>query len=177
MNAMNNKKGLSEVVGVVIMIMLVIAAVAIVWTTVNVLIKKGIDTAESCSDISGKIELNGYYTCYYYNLLDTNPNYQRVRFSITRKDIDIDEVIVAISEGGATQSYTITTTAQTISGLEKDDGTTDNIVLPDKNAGLSYRATGYDDFPDMIEISPVINGKQCEVVDSINEIDDCALLV
>ncbi|MFQ5531208.1 MAG: hypothetical protein ACE5ES_01190 [Candidatus Nanoarchaeia archaeon] len=64
-------------------------------------------------------------------------------------------------------------------GCSWDASQQDTIVLPEKNGGLTYIFTESVGTPESIgiEIAPVISGKQCEVSDRINGIDNCLNLV
>jgi hypothetical protein len=90
--------------------------------------------------------------------------------------VDIDKVIVSISSAGTTNSYTLTNEEQTIEGLTPYPSGSGDVVLPDKNGGLTY-ITDIETKPDTIRITPVVGGKQCEVSDSLSEIDNCLSLV
>lgn len=168
-----NHKGLSGVITVVIMIALVMAAAVIVWGVVNTLIRGQMESAEACFGNYNKITLNGIYTCYEYISAD---NYY-VHFSLNIGDIEVDSVLVSVSAEGATNSYTLTNEDEvTIPGLANYGSTgfgTDLIILPSKNAGKTYIANGFTEKPDLIKIAPVINGQQCEISDTLSNIEIC----
>lgn len=164
-NQFLNKRGVSGVITVVILIGLVMATTVIVWTVVNSLVSDRLGDAEACFGNFEKVTLNNRYTCY-------NSSSSKTMFSINIGDIDVDGVVVSISSEGTTKGYTITDTNSTISGLTDYFGGA-SIIIPGKNSGLTYIATEYPNKPDSINIRPVINGKQCEVSDSIIEIDSC----
>ena len=167
---MKNHKAMSGVVTAVIMIGLVMVAAVIVWVVVRNIIQGRLEGVESCFGIYEKVTINSRYTCH------ENPNFQ---FSISIGDIDVNSVIVSISGAGATNSYTITNGNQTIANLANYGSTgfgTDQIKLPGENSGLTYVASGFTEKPDLIQIAPVIDSKQCEVSDSLSEIDDCSTL-
>lgn len=167
---LKNHRGLSEIVGVMILIVMAIFSAALVWVIVNNLISDQLDS-ESCAGNYGKITINGRYTCY-----DSSSN--NLQFSIGVGDIDVDSVLISISETGATNSYTLTNVDQTIIGLVPYPSGSGQVKLPAKNAGLTYISTGpYSTKPDEIKISPMIGGKQCDVSDSLSDIDDCSILI
>jgi flagellin-like protein len=163
-----NNKGLSGVVATVILIAIVIAAVAIVWGVVTNLVSERLEEAGSCFNIFGKVNLENAYTCW-------NGDDNEFQFSINIADLEVDSIIVSILGEGQTKSYEITNTAQNIDGLKNYDDST-SIKLPGKNGGLTYIATGITSRPDSIRISPVVGGNQCEVADTIENIDSCSLL-
>ena len=167
------KKGLSGVVTSVILIALVMVATAIVWVFVRNLVEEKLEDSGNCMDIFGKVSLNNRYTCYNSSSSDT-------QFSISIGDINVDEVLISISEDGTTKSFKISNEEKEIVNLANYKSTgfgTDQIKLPGKNAGLTYVTNAFLNQPDLIEIAPIINGKQCGVSDSLSEIDNCLSLI
>ncbi|MCK9596056.1 hypothetical protein M0R19_02650 [Candidatus Pacearchaeota archaeon] len=160
----NNKKGLSDIVTTVILVALSMAAVVIVWVFINNLIKGQIKSTESCFGNFDKVKLNGQYTCY-----DIQNNIFRI--SLTVGNVQVDKVIISVSSASAVKSYEITNTAQAIDGLVLYSG--GDVILPGKNSGLTYNATGFPSNIDLIQIAPVISGTQCEISDTISEIEFC----
>ncbi|MCK4647832.1 hypothetical protein KAT24_02795 [Candidatus Pacearchaeota archaeon] len=164
-----NHKGLSGVITAIILIALVLAATVIVWGVVNNLIRKQMESSEACFGNYDKVTINGIYTC--YDSIDDT-----FQFSLNIGDIEVDKVIVSVSSEGSTNSYTLTNDAQPIPGLANYSSTgfgTDFIKLPGKNAGRTYIASGFTEKPDLIKIAPIIGGQQCEVSDTISNIEVC----
>jgi hypothetical protein len=166
---LHSKKGLSAIVITVILVALSMAAIVMVWAFVNNMIKKQISSSESCFGNAEKVTLNRQYTCYE----QTGSNY-KLRFSLSIGDVQVDRVIVSLSSAGTTKSYQITNLNQTIPNLVMYSGTNPtNVILPEKNAGLTYNVTGFTSKIDSIQIAPVIGETTCEVSDSLSEIDSC----
>jgi hypothetical protein len=166
------ERGLSTVIATVIMIVLVMAAIVMVWSAINNMIRNKTEGAQACFDVgfSEKVVINEDYTCY-------NSTDDMVQFSLSVADVDIDGVLVAISSAGNSKSYVITNTPQTITGLlNYPDGST-SIVLPSKNSGKTYLATGFSDEVDSIKIAPIVGDKQCEQSDEIHQIEDCMVFI
>jgi hypothetical protein len=171
-SANRDRKGLSTIVVTVILVALSMAAIVLVWSFVQNLIKKQISTSESCFGNSDKVTLNRQYTCY-----EKVGTAYKLRFSLAVGDVTVNKVIVSVSYGGNIKSYQITNTGQTITNLLMYSGTTPSIiVLPGKNAGLTYVGSGFDSKIDSVQIAPVIGETQCEASDSISEIVDCAFM-
>jgi len=167
------KKGLSTIVTTVILVALSMAAIVIVWLFVNNLVKSEIKNSESCYGNYDKVLINKQYTCYE----KIGANY-KLRFSLSIGDIQADKVIVSVSSGGNVNSYTITNTAQSIANLVMYSGSNPaNVILPGKNAGVTYNATGFSSKIDSVQIAPIIGGSLCEVSDTITQIGDCSLLI
>jgi len=164
----SNKKGISGVVATVILIALVLAVVAIVWGVVTNLVSEQLEEAGSCFEVFDKVSLNNQYTC--YNATATPKNFQ---FSINIGDADINEVVVMISAEGTTKSYSIADTPQDI-GLTFFHNKSNEVWLPGKNEGFTYVAD-FSSKPDSVQIAPVVNGKRCEISDSITNIGSCSL--
>ncbi len=156
------KKGLSAVITTLILIALVISAIAIVWVVVKNTIEENISSTESCFDVLGKIKINNKYTLY-------DPISNKLQFSINLKDIEVDNILILISGGGVTKSLIITNEEKIINGLTNYPDGSSGIKLPAKNEGLTYvyDMSNFSGKPDLIEISPIINGKQCEVCDAL----------
>lgn len=168
----SDKRALSTIVITVILIAISMAAIVLVWSFVSNMIKGQIKTSQSCFGNYDKIKLNGQYTCY----TEIDSTHSSLRFSLSIGDIDVEKVIVGVSSSnGVTKSYELTNTAQTIEGLSPyPSGTT--VILPNKNAGLTYETSSFEGSIDSISIAPVIGGTQCDVSDSIQQIGDCTLM-
>ncbi len=160
------KHGLSGIITAVIMIALVMAAAVIVWGVVNNLLKGQMESAEACFGNYNKVTINSIYTCY-----DSTDN--TFHFSLNIGDIEVDEVIVSVSSEGSTNSYTLNNTASTVSGLGPYPSGSGDVNLSSKNAGLTYIASGFTEKPDLIRIAPVIGEQQCEISDTVSNIELC----
>lgn len=167
---MKNKKGLSPVIASVLLVLLVFVIVAIVWTTYKGLVERNLQRTESCLDTFGKIEIVGEYTCY-------DSNTSQFQFSIERKDIEVDEIIISLNSIGGSKTFNLKNGTQTISGLRIYPEIW-QIKMPDKNSAITYvinLTTVSFQKPDEIKVIPVVKGEQCEEVDSLKEIDTCII--
>ena len=172
----SNKKGLSAVVVTLMLILLSIVAVGLVWTFVSNVLNKQISSSEACVGNVDKVKLEPHYTCWEPG---ANGNPSAVRVSLSLGDVDVDKVIISISSADKIQSYTITNTLSNVDGLKPvpySSGST-QVVLPLKNSGLTYNATGFSSEIDSIKIAPVIKGNQCDVSDTLTQIENCQLIV
>ena len=175
-----NRRGLSTIIITVILIALSMAAIVLVWGFVNNLIKKQIGSTESCFGNYDKVELNKQYTCY-ENL---GNNQYAIRFSLTIGSVNVTKVVVSISSASAVKSYELTNEIQRFTDMTDYPCVgqcwyADNldIKLPGKNSGLTYRIAGFNSVADLIQVAPIIGGEQCEVSDSISQIENCELLI
>ena len=166
-----NKKGVAPVVATVLLIALVMVIVVAVWAVVNNLVKGKLEESGACFGIFEKVSLNSRYTCYDSSL-------KEFWFSINIGDIDVDEVLVGISSEGSSVSFKISKTPSEIDNLVMYSTRESDIILPSKNAGLTYilniTSAGFSEAPDSISIAPVISSTQCSISDSMYQIDRCA---
>ncbi len=102
-----NKRGLSEVVGTVLIIGLTVAAGAIVWAVVNSLITDNLNEGQACFGVFDQVKLNNDYTCY-------NSSSNNLQFSIKVGDINITQIVVSVSFGGASESATLKNTTESL---------------------------------------------------------------
>lgn len=170
---MNQKKGLSGVITVLILITLVMAATGIIWTVINKIVKESLEEAEACFGNYEEVTINSEYTCY-NSIGEGNVN---VQFSINIGDIEIDELLISIATEDTSKTFKINNELQGIESLGPYPSDSGDVKLPGKNSGLTYIASGFSSEPVLIRIAPVINNNQCEVYDSLSEIVDCLLLV
>ena len=165
-----NNKGISEVIVTVIMVGLVLAAIAIVWGVVSSLIKGELQSSECLASL-GEINLNPRYTCY-----DTLATPDVFQFSLSIGDAEnIDKIIVSASGTGTTKKFELNLSGK-VDNLANFGSTqygNELISIPEKNEGKTYVTNFFTVKPDSIKIAPVINGRQCDVSDAINEIDNC----
>ena len=171
---MESKRGISGVIAMVIMVALVLAVIAIVWVVVNNLIEDEIESSESCFGIFDKVIIENSYTCY-------NDTGQEIQFSINIGDIDVDEILVRVSGAGTTKSFSLSSGVQeTFLKNYLNTSYGGGLVFPGKNAGRTYVLdmvlADLSGTPDLMEIAPIINEKQCGVSDTLSEFDDCELL-
>jgi hypothetical protein len=167
-------RGMSTIVVTIILIALSMAAIAIVWGVVNNMIKGQIKNTQSCMGKYDKVKINKQYTC--YNEVTGSLGAYTVRFSLGIDDVEIEKVVVGIITENGRKGYQITNIPQAISGLSMYPNGL-NIVLPGKNAGLSYQTTYvFHSKITLIQIAPVIEGVQCEISDSISQIENCNLM-
>jgi flagellin-like protein len=179
-NVIENKKGLSEVVTTVILIALVLVAAGLIWGVVRTMINKNIKSSESCFNIADKVSINGAYTCY-------NPGTNELNLSVSVGDLSIEGLVVSVSKGGTAKGIEIKEGVAVANVRNYDDPVltygTVGLKVPTKNSGRTYvtkvnslLGVGGNLPPKSIQISPIVNGEQCGVADSLTEISDCALL-
>ena len=99
---------------------------------------------ESLNKIFDSIEINSVGTCY-------DKNAEELRVSISVKDIEMEEMIIVVnSESG--------------SNVFPEE--------PEKNSGRTYTYV-FTEEPKSISVFPIINGHECNELDSLNNIPNC----
>ena len=170
---LKDKKGVSEVISVILIVALVMIMIGVVWVVVKNLVSDKLSETGSCFENFGKVTLNNRYTCY-------NSTSKELQFSINIGDANISEALLGVSSAGTSVSFKLNNTGSQIPNLVNYPNRTTNITLPKKNAGLTYllnmSAAGLS-VPDSISIAPKTGKDQCGISDSLEEIDDCLSLV
>ena len=166
-----NKRGLSELITTILMIAMVMGLAVVVWGVSRSLVNDKINQAQSCFGNFNQITISKQYTC-------INSTSTEVKTSLSVGDVTIDGILVSISGASGAKSFTINN-GSSFSYVKPYGGSYGNsLTLPTKNSALTYlinyNTIGILD-ADSITIAPVINGKQCDVSDSLSKIDSCLL--
>lgn len=166
-----NRKGLSGVITAVILIALTITLIGVIWSIVSKLVTEKIDESSSCFNLFDKITINDEFTCY-----DSSQG-GSIQLSLSLKDVEPDRILISVVSLGTSEQFFINSEPGTVANVQTYPGLEDTISLPSNNSGKSYlidlSGLGLGE-PDSIEIAPEINGNQCEVSDSLNEIVACS---
>lgn len=170
-NLKEDKAGLSTVIITLLLVVLSMIAVGVIWVFISNMVNSQIKESQSCFGNFEKIQINREYTCYE----EIDSTHYNLRFSLGIGDIDVDKVIVSVSSASATRSYELTNAPQLITDLLMYPSGSIDIILPGKNEGLTYNATGFTAKIDSIRITPIIDGSSCGVSDSVSEIANCDL--
>jgi len=168
-----NKKGISEIITTLIIIGLTLVATGIVWTVVNGMISERVKNSEACFGNLDKIILDKKFTCYD----DSDSLNKKARFTISIGNIEVDSVLVSITDGAQTKTFKLSNNLQQINGLTYFGGTSpQDVQLPPKNGGKNYQYSWDGDSPTSLQIAPTINGVQCETSDRLSGFDSCSTL-
>lgn len=162
------KKGLSAVVTTLVIIALSLVAVGIVWAFVSNFVNKQFEASTSCYEIYDKITINREYTCY-----EKIGEEYNVIFSLNVGDVDIESITVSISSEKENKIYKITNSIQTIEGLTMYPLEETQIILPDKKASGSYKATGFTGKIEKIKIAPTVGKNICDISDAVEKVGEC----
>ncbi|MBS3071116.1 hypothetical protein J4407_02340 [Candidatus Pacearchaeota archaeon] len=167
-----NKKGISEVIVSIIMIALVMGLIAIVWAFSTTFVKERLEVSGSCFGNYGEIQINKQYTCY-------DSSNDEVQVSVSVWNAEIDGVLVSVSGVSGSKSFEIKS-GSSYSYVKKLGGVYgESLNPPEKNSGVTYivdaGALSITD-ADIVKIAPIIEGNQCDVSDTADNIGDCSLL-
>jgi hypothetical protein len=164
---MKNKKGLSQIVSTVILILLTVAIVAGVWATIQNLVEGKLDKTGACYGLFEKINVNPKYTCY-------DPIESRMQVSISIGEVEIDSLLVSISFESSSKTFELTNKSQNIEYVTNYPGNDSGVSLPSKEGGKTYYVLGIEEIPNKVEIAPKVEGYQCDVSDSLSNIGICS---
>ena len=163
------KSGVSTVVATIILIALVMAITAIVWSVIQRMVEGELGGAKACFGNYEKVTINNQYTCY-------EKDDDELFISISVKDIEIDKIIVGVNSAMNSKVFEIPGKDVNVKTYESAYGYNEQLSAINENEGKTFVMKGVTEAPDKIEIIPVIDGTQCEVSDSVFEIDSCTSL-
>lgn len=162
---MKNKKGLSQVVGTLMMVLVAIALIAGLWGTISSFVNERVEGSQACYGIYDQLVLDSDYTCF-------NSTSNETYVSISRKDIDLDSILVSVAFGDDSIVFEVKEGNNKITDVTNYFDRNENITLPSKSGGRTYRISR-NSIPTSINIAPKINGKQCDSTDSLATITYC----
>ena len=172
-----NKRGLSEVISNLLIVMLTLVVIAGLWVFVNNFVLDKLGTAKKCSGVAGKIEF-GDSTCYTYNDVTNELN---LTIALNRKDLNMDGVLIAVKpSNGDTKSFKIMADGSSVYDYVKNLGDSgyNPLIIPQEDEGRSYIFNfGYlSPKPETIslELAPIIEKEYCTSVDMWNSVPACA---
>jgi len=168
----SEKRALSQVVEVLLLISFSILAFILVSNISLNLVHTQIDKSKICSGLRNNILIDQANTCY-------NTSSKEIQFGIVRKDINLDSLLVTISGAENSHSFTINETPSTSEELKPYNSTgssygTSPFSLPSKNSEKTYigNVTNVND-PYEIDINPSSEKESCGTMDSFLEINTC----
>ncbi len=156
-----SKKGMSEVISAVLLILITIAAIFIVSSFVLPFIKKNLQKGQSCLDVrdQAEIDVTSGYTCY------TNAN---TSVMIKRGNLEFKGFLVSFTKDGSGKTYEIVSGA-VLSGVKMFNQAT-TLALPKKNGAETYvfNTPGIE----RVEVAPILpDGTICQSVAA--EVPEC----
>ena len=169
---MNNKKGVSTIVTVVLLILVSITAVALIAAFVVPFIKGSLSESQECFSALGKVEVvQGDYTGYNSEKGET---YVRIKRGFS-EDIEVQSLAVVLAGGGKSKRYDITPRDAIAVGSpseivgewvnDTDSGFRNSLSLPAEGEENTYAFNVAGDLTevDSVQVSPVLaSDKICE---------------
>lgn len=156
---MQNKKGLSTVIAILIIIAITLIATTIVWGVAKSVIDERVEYSEACSlALLENLKIDTVYTCYREN---TASGIYNLDLYLNIGDVELEKVIVYITYNEETKTKELTT------NLEKNSGKKHIIDL------TSIFNPKDENKIDAVKIAPVIKGQQCAILDSFYQIPIC----
>lgn len=154
---MTSKRGMSEVVGTVLIIMLTIMAVALIAGFMIPMINKWMNESKECFEARDKISIElGKFT--YYN--DTNT---LVMIKRSSSEFKMKGILISLNLGdGSSESYKIYNYAS-LEGVKMYSGST-NLTIPDASEAKTYVFSVSSDF---VRIAPILENER--ICDEISE--------
>ena len=162
---MNNKKGVSAVIALMMLILFALLIAGIIWNVLNKTIDEELSEAKSCYDLLGKIVFNSEYICY-------DSSGEKMHISVEVGDIEIDGLFMVLSHEYSSDIFELTNNWEIIENLRNYNGTSETKV-PNKNSGLTYIASNVAEMPLSIGLTPVLNGNRC-AGDIFTNIERCS---
>ncbi len=169
--AITNKRGISDLVTTVLLVLITIVAVGILYASVMPLIKTNIEKTKQCNDVAMEVVTEGGYTCY----LDNGE--VEVQVSRGPSDVELYGIQIQLSGGGISKTFNIYN-GTTSNNIKLLDGNYDEeLELPGKNEALTYVIkSGLSDF-EKVAVAPILKiGKKeemCSILSSVS-LSECA---
>ena len=146
-----NKKGVSEVIGTVLIILIVIAAIAIITPIIINFVRQGLTKGTSCFAMVGKISVDSQgYAC---------SNETATYVTVALGDADISEIKVAIYKAGSSEPFILKKgNATNVKMLNNST----NLELPPKGGSRTYVFTCNEcKNAERASIIPRVKGEDC----------------
>ena len=162
---MNKKRGQSQIISTVLLILISIIAASLIIAAVIPFVKDKLSEGD-CLDVLGKITISNKYTCYNESALE----------NITLVQIHIDDIRDLIN------GFAIELGGSSSKSVKIVEGNPENIKMygegdfeiPNSTEERTYNISVISK-PDRIAVYPILtNNKLCSESDSITEVDYCA---
>lgn len=169
-----NKKGLSTIITTLILIALVLGVTGVAYGISTGFVQEQLTKAGKCFGVFNKMTINLEDTCY-----DTLN--EELQLSISIKELELKDIYIVLEDESSSTSFKLKDPSTP--AFVKEYGIAEYglfaLTIPDKNSGITYVTklniaglTG--EKPKLIQISPIIDGEQCNKADSLNEIPYCS---
>lgn len=163
-----NRKGLSQIVSTVLLILISMGLVIGVWATIHSFVLNRMNSVEACKE-PNLASINNMYTCY-------NQTNKYTVVSIGVGDTPIDAMIISVDYSGNSKSFKLENSSKEIGdfyyyvpgyGINATE-----VKLPNLGSSRTF-AINITGQPDSIKIYAQIDGKSCGTSASISTIPVC----
>jgi hypothetical protein len=158
------KRGVSQVVGAVVLVGLTVALIAGIWVIIDSFVSEKLESAESCKNILDKISFNNDYTCF-------NSTSKEMQISVEFKEIEPTSILIGISYEKNINTFELSKDSKIFPDFYNYDKST-SVSMPESESRRTYLARS-NERPESIIISPKMRNTQCDVVDKISELPTC----
>ena len=150
------KRGISDLIATVLLIVITVAAVGIIYAAIMPLIRGQIETSQKCGSAGIEIISEGGYTCY-------DPGTKEVKIQIQRgeSNVDIAGLQLQVAGGGKSKSVEINSTTSLIYVKEYGGSYSSVLTLPAKNEARTYVIKITDSAvgitaPESVSVAPIV---------------------
>jgi len=152
---MISKKGVSDVIATVLILLLTVASVGILVAVVIPFVQNNLEESTTCLDVRGGITIVGEDSCY---MPDDDTNLEiRTEVKVKVGNVDIDGIYLVLEDGNAASTSYEISEEITISGL--NDG--EPLSLPQEGGGEKLYETLSGTFYREVSVGGIIDGKRC----------------
>ena len=167
-NLISSKKGQSEVISTVLLILVTIVAVMVIIAFVVPFVRNNLSRTE-CVKYVDKVSIvnNLDYSCY-----NTSTTEMDVQIHVGDVGTMLSGFSIEIASSSSKTFKIQNSSLSEPTGVKMYDGLT-TLELPGKNEERTYRITGVTR-PTIVRVYPILsNGQTCESASSLNMIEEC----
>ncbi len=166
---LNSKHSQSQIVSSVLLILLVVAAIVLIFAFVIPFIKDRLNSGD-CLDVTGKVEISTGYTC--YNDETSGNEVMQVQINVGNVKDLIEGFSIELG-GASTNNYEIKNNIK-VTDVIMCGGSNDILELPPNDNTERTYVISSSEKPNIVRVYPILKGgKVCGVSDSVTTIDNC----
>jgi len=154
------KRGISDLIATVLLIVITVAAVGIIYAAIMPLIRGQIETSQKCSSSGIEIDTSRGYTCD-----DRGKGEVSIQVQRGESDVDIVGLQLQVSGGGKSKSIEINNTLTGLDYVKEYNYTAlaynTSLSLPEKNEARTYVINTTDPTvgitaPESVSVAPIV---------------------
>ena len=157
---MISKKGVSDVIATVLILLLTVASVGILVAVVIPFVQNNLEESTTCLDVRGGITIVGEDSCY---MPDDDTNLEiRTEVKVKVGNVDIDGIYLVLEDGNAAStSYEIINGSSSCPSGIICPLQNQKVVIPSKGGGEKLYETLSGTFYREASVGGIIDGKRC----------------